>query len=185
MNVLVLAALTEATGNAVTSRRIANLLGASHRVTLVDSVGATASSVKEVVEREKIEAAVGVHALLSGPFLRTLDIPYLLVFGGTDLYETMHELQQKQMARAVAGAGRLLAFSPENRARAEWMWPETRGRVELMPQAVDVPPEEKYSLRDALNLVPEDFLFVLPTGIRRVKDPLHLVEAFSDRKSVV
>jgi glycosyltransferase involved in cell wall biosynthesis len=179
MNVLVLAALTEATGNAVTSRRIANLLGEAHRVTLVDSVGATASSVKEIVEREEIEAAVGVHALLSGPFLRTLDIPYLLVFGGTDLYETMHELQQKQMARAVAGAGRLLAFSPENRARAEWMWPETRGRVELMPQAVDVPPEEKYSLRDALNLVPEDFLFVLPTGIRRVKDPLHLVEAFS------
>jgi glycosyltransferase involved in cell wall biosynthesis len=179
MNVLVLAALTEATGNAVTSRRIADLLGSAHRVTLLDSVGATASSVKAVVQAEQIEAAVGVHALLSGPFLRALEIPYLLVFGGTDLYEPMHELQQKQMARAVAGAGRLLAFSPENRARAEWMWPQCRGRVELMPQAVAVPPSETYSLRDALNLVPEDFLFLLPTGIRRVKDPLHLVDAFS------
>ncbi len=179
MNVLVLAALTEATGNAITSRRIANLLSAEHRVTLLDSVGASAGSVKEVVAREGIEVAVGVHALLAGPFLRGLDIPYLLVFGGTDLYEPMHALQQKQMARAVSGAARLLAFSPENCARAEWMWPEIRGRIELMAQAVEVPAEESYSLRDALGLVPEDFLFLLPTGIRRVKDPLHLVEAFS------
>jgi glycosyltransferase involved in cell wall biosynthesis len=179
MNILVLAALTDATGNSVTAKRIAGLLSAEHNVTLVDTNGADAASIRARAEETQAHVAIGVHALLSGPFLRTAGIPYLLVFGGTDLYEPMHPLQEKQMARAVSGAARLLAFSPENRARAEWMWPDVRGRVELLPQAVDVPPKAPYSLRDALGLAPEDFLFVLPTGIRRVKDPLHVVEAFS------
>jgi hypothetical protein len=68
MNVLVLAALTDATGNAVTARRIARLLERSHRVHLVDSVGATRKSVQDVIEREHVDLAIGVHALLAGPF---------------------------------------------------------------------------------------------------------------------
>jgi glycosyltransferase involved in cell wall biosynthesis len=190
MNVLVLAALTDATGNAVTARRIARLLEREHRVHLVDSVGATRKSVQEVIDREHVDLAIGVHALLAGPFLRTLTgargaLPYLLVFGGTDLYEPMDALSTTQMTRAVESAARLLAFSPENRARAEWMWPAVRGRVELLPQAVDVGsqraegPSVPTLLRDRLSLAPETFLFVLPTGIRRVKDPLHVVDAFS------
>jgi glycosyltransferase involved in cell wall biosynthesis len=180
VNVLVLAALTEATGNAVTARRIAAHLATAHHVVLVDVVGATTTSVKEIAERERIELAVGVHALLAGPFLRTLSVPYALIFGGTDLYEPMHALQQKQMARAVAGASRLVAFSPENQARAEWMWPSVRGRVELLAQAVDAPlPSTPPSLRAKMGLADDDILFLLPTGIRRVKDPLHVVETFA------
>ncbi len=186
VNILLLAALTDATGNAVTARRIAAHLALdaegkrAHEVTLLDSVGATSASVKAVAEATKADLAVGVHALLAGPFLRQLGLPYVLIFGGTDLYEPMHELQQKQMARAVAGAARLIAFSPENRARAEWMWPNIAGRVELLPQAVDVEERESdFSLRASLGLSEDDLLYVLPTGIRRVKDPLHVVEAFS------
>ena len=179
MNVLVLAALTEATGNAVTAHRIAGAIGARHRVVLADSNDATARSLRELASAESIDVAIGVHALLAGPFLRTLGLPYALIFGGTDLYEPMHELQQAQMARAATGAARLVAFSPENVARAEWMWPTTRGRVELIPQAVSAPLDDEPSMRAELGLTDRDVLAVLPTGIRRVKDPLHVVEAFS------
>jgi glycosyltransferase involved in cell wall biosynthesis len=128
---------------------------------------------------EPPDVAVGVHALLAGPFLRRLGLPYALVFGGTDLYERMHDLQAAQMARAVAGAAKLVAFSPENIARAEWMWPSHAGRVERIPQAADVPePEPSFSLRAELGLDDRDVLVVLPTGIRRVKDPLHVIDAF-------
>jgi glycosyltransferase involved in cell wall biosynthesis len=180
MNVLVLAALTEATGNAVTAHRIADALATQHRVVLADSNDASARSLRELASAESIDVAIGVHALLAGPFLRALGVPYALIFGGTDLYEPMHELQQAQMARAATGAARLVAFSPENVARAEWMWPTTRGRVELVPQAVSAPLEgDAPSMRAELGLGDGDILAVLPTGIRRVKDPLHLVEAFS------
>lgn len=43
MKVLLLAALTEATGNAVTVQRIARHLESAHQVFLVDSVTATAA----------------------------------------------------------------------------------------------------------------------------------------------
>ena len=179
MNVLVLAALTEATGNAVTARRIAAHLATRHRVTLADVNDATAASLRALVEQEKIEVALGVHALLAGPFLRKLGLPYALVLGGTDLYERMHGLQEAQMARAVAGAARLVGFSPENIARAEWMWPAHAARVERVPQAAEVPPPDPgFSLRARLGLDARDVLVVLPTGIRRVKDPLHVVDTF-------
>lgn len=179
MNVLVLAALTEATGNAVTARRIADHLGTRHRVTLADANDASAGSLRAIVERDRIDVALGVHALLAGPFLRKLGLPYALVFGGTDLYEKVHDLQRSQMDRAVAGAARLVAFSPENIARAEWMWPSHASRVERIPQAAEVPPpDSSFSLRRELGLDARDVLVVLPTGIRRVKDPLHVVDAF-------
>ncbi len=178
MNVLVLAALTEATGNAVTATRIAKHLETDHKVTLADANTATNASLRERVADEKIDVAIGVHALLAGPFLRGLGLPFALVFGGTDLYEPVHELQQSQMARAVVSAARLLAFSPENRARAEWMWPSVAGHVSLLPQAVELPaPTENFSLRARLGLPASDVMVLLPTGIRRVKDPLHVVEA--------
>ncbi|MCB9598118.1 MAG: glycosyltransferase [Sandaracinaceae bacterium] len=180
MNVLVLAALAKATGNAVTARRIASHLSPEHQVHLVDSLTTRPADVRALVEERDIDVAVGLHALLGGPFLRGLGIPYALVFGGTDLYEPVHELQQTQMARAVAGAARLIGFSPENVARAEWMWPNVAGRVEQIPQAVEAPlTEPDYSLRAELGLGRDDVLLLLPTGIRRVKDPLHVVEAVS------
>jgi hypothetical protein len=177
-NVLVLAALTDATGNAVTARRIASHLEGPRDVVLVDANTATGEGLGAIVTDRDVGAAVGVHALLAGPFLRGLGLPYALVFGGTDLYEPAHELQQSQMARAVAAAVRLLAFSPENRARAEWMWPGVAGRVDLLPQAVELPePTTHFSLRARLGLSLRDIVVLLPTGIRKVKDPLHTVEA--------
>ncbi|MEZ4338328.1 MAG: acyltransferase domain-containing protein, partial [Sandaracinaceae bacterium] len=180
MNVLVLAALAKATGNAVTARRIASHLSPEHEVHLVDSLTTKPAELRALVEDRGVDVAIGLHALLGGPFLRGLGIPYALVFGGTDLYEPVHELQQKQMARAVAGAARLIGFSPENIARAEWMWPNVAGRVERIPQAVEAPlTEPDFSLRAELGLGSDDVLLVLPTGIRRVKDPLHVVDAMS------
>jgi glycosyltransferase involved in cell wall biosynthesis len=179
-NVLVLAALTDATGNAVTATRIARHLEERYDVTLVDANTASGRALRDVVEKKNVRAAVGVHALLAGPFLRALEVPYALVFGGTDLYEETHELQSSQMSRAVAHASTLLAFSPENRARAEWMWPSIAGRVRLLPQAVELPPAApNFSLRARLGLGPKDVVVLLPTGIRKVKDPLHTVEALS------
>jgi glycosyltransferase involved in cell wall biosynthesis len=176
VKVLVLAALTDATGNAVTARRIAKLLQPEHEVTLVDTTKVSIAELKAM----SADAAIALHALLAGPFVRALDIPYALIFGGTDLYERTHALQQAQMSKAVAQAARLVAFSPENRARAEWMWPSTAGRVTLLPQAVELPAlDEGFSLRKKLRLRGSDLLAVLPTGIRRVKDPLHVVEAMS------
>ncbi|MFL5318474.1 MAG: hypothetical protein ACJ790_02380, partial [Myxococcaceae bacterium] len=88
MNALVLGCLTDATGNATTARRIAAHLMDEHRVTLVNVSSLSGiNELREIVRAQRIDFAVGVHALLSGPFLRAIEVPYALVFGGTDLYE--------------------------------------------------------------------------------------------------
>lgn len=179
MNILVLAALTEATGNCVTAQRIAQHLAASHDVTLVDATQVSTASLRAIVERARIDRAIGVHALLAGPFLSKLDLSYALIFGGTDLYEHSHPLHFAQMTRAVASASHLVAFSDENRARAEWLWPGIKGRIELVPQAVDTTRDDRWSLRASLGLARSDLVALLPTGIRRVKDPLHVVDAMA------
>jgi glycosyltransferase involved in cell wall biosynthesis len=180
MNVLVLAALTEATGNCTTARRIAAQLSSVHQVFLVDANETTGPALRELVREKKIEVAIGVHALLAGGHLRTIGIPYTLVFGGTDLYEEPHELLRRQMTQAVAAATRLVAFSFENRAQAERLWPFARGRIQVVPQAVDVSDvNEAFSLKRQLGLRSDDFVALLPAGVRRVKDPLHAVETIS------
>jgi glycosyltransferase involved in cell wall biosynthesis len=179
-SLLVLADLTDATGNAVTARRLAAHLGRSYKVTLVDARTVTLERLRSVVDAEGVSLAIGVHALLSGPWLRVLGIPYALVFGGTDLYEPVHGLHGTQMARAVADASALLAYSPENRERAETLWPAAAGRVRCFPKAVEVPAQvASFDLRERLGLARDSRIVLLPTGIRRVKDPLYAVDAFT------
>lgn len=180
MRILVLAALTEATGNAVTAQRIASQLELLHDVILADANQCTQVSLCSLVQTHGIEMAIGIHALLAGPFLKNLGIPYALVLGGTDLYEPSHPLHQNQMAQAVASASAVIAFSPENRARAEALWPGIHDRVRCLPQAVDISAlDESFSLASYAGLAPDARIVLLPTGIRRVKDPLHAAQAFS------
>ena len=176
---LVLGALTQATGNAVTAARIARHVGSAHRVIVRDVNTSTACELRALVDAEEIDAAIGVHALLSGGFLRTLGVPYALVFGGTDLYEPVHPLQHKQMTAAVKAATWLVAFSEENRARATSMWSR---EVDVVPQAVDVSGiDDDYSLRAQLRLPNGEPMVLLPTALRRVKDPTFAIDAFASR----
>lgn len=179
VNILVLADLTEATDDAATARRIATHLGRTHRVTLMDATGIDPSSFVGLVGEQRIEAVVGVDALVAGPYLRALGLPYALVLGGTALYARLQPLQERELARAVLGAKRLVALSAANVSRAEWKWPAARDRIECIPPACDASaPNDLFSLRAALELDARDVLVLLPTAISAAKDPLHVVDAF-------
>src|SRR5262245_36684075 len=134
MNVLILAALTEATGNTTTARRLAGHIGRVHNVFLVNANDLSFPDLKTLVEREKIEVCIGLHALLAGPLLRALKLPYVLILGGTDLYQEMHALYKKQMSQAVMNAGEIIAFSEENLSQARQLWPGLPTRGVCLPQ---------------------------------------------------
>jgi glycosyltransferase involved in cell wall biosynthesis len=48
-----------------------------------------------------------------------------------------------------------------------------------IPQAVETHPSN-FSLKKKLNLSPDDVLFLLPAGLRDIKDPLYLMDEISD-----
>lgn len=176
MKILVLGCLTRATGNAVTARRLARHLATRHRVTLRDTRGLDTPRALADAARD-VDLAVGVHALLAGPWLRRAGVPYALVLGGTDLYEPAHDLHARQMSLAVRHADVLVAFSDENARRAAERWPDARAAARVIAQSVNVACDPRYSLRRALGLAPDDRLLLLAAGLRRVKDPSHLLDA--------
>lgn len=180
MILLIIAALTAASGNATTARRLASHLSRRHRVHLIDANQTSLAELKTLVEREQIEACLGLHALLSGPYLHALGLPYALILGGTDLYQQMHPLHQVQMARAVRSAKTIIAFSQQNLHQAGQRWEGISERSVCLPQAVDVSEMDRsFDLHQRLGIDPLCRVVLLPAGIRHIKDPLHLAGAFS------
>jgi hypothetical protein len=62
----------------------------------------TALQVKEVVGTWGIDLVIGIHAYRAGRLLEQIDRPYLLILGGTDANEFIHEFKYvKVMAMAM------------------------------------------------------------------------------------
>ncbi|TSD00657.1 MAG: glycosyl transferase/hydrolase, partial [Candidatus Peregrinibacteria bacterium Greene1014_49] len=165
------------TGNATTARRIAGYLQShGHTVTLLDTRKASADSVRTMIEGSNIDAVLGIHALGAGRLLFDLPIPTVIIFGGTDLNEHARNPRDLQtMTEAVEHACALVAFTEDARQRAENLWPECKQKIRVIPQGVLTHPSA-FSLRKAIGLRDDDILFLLPAGLRPVKDPLMLVE---------
>ncbi len=178
LNILVLACLNESTGNATTAYRISSGLKNNHNVTLIDAHKTNLKMLKKLVIDNKIDVALGLHALHSGPCLYALNIPYALIMGGTDIYLNMQPEQIKQMNKAVLDAGKIIAFGEENLNKAYKMWPEISGRGVCIHQAVCVEDiDRSFQIREQLGLPKSAKLAILPAGIRPVKDPFLLIEA--------
>lgn len=178
MKILFISSLTDAIGNTTTARRIAgHLEAAGHDVHFVPEEGLeTPEGLRAAVAAHGAQAALGVHAYFRGSILRHSPVPYVIVFGGTDLNECVANPEQRAVIEeAVGKAAALVALNEDFALRAKNLWPKLAGRVHCIPQAVEAEPSA-YSLRAALGLSKEDILFLLPAGLREVKDPLFLAE---------
>ncbi|MFL5319785.1 MAG: glycosyltransferase, partial [Myxococcaceae bacterium] len=91
----------------------------------------------------------------------------------------VYALQLRQMTKAVEGAALCVAFSHSNGERAQELCPMVRGKLRCIPQAVDVGGAQAFNLRGALGLDGAARVVLLPTGLRRVKDPTFVVEAMA------
>lgn len=171
MNIALLALFGEATGNTTTALRIQKHLEEDgHKVTQfpVDT-----SPIETPVHGDM---ALGIHAYGAGKHLLHSAIPYVIVFGGTDLNECpKDEEKMKVMTKVVEKAKALVAFNDDFVQRAEKLWPECKEKLHRIPQAVETCPSN-YSVRTAMGLRAQDILFLLPAGLREVKDPLFLVQ---------
>ena len=171
MKIVFLSMFDEATGNTTTALRIQKHL---------EDAGHTIEQLP--VDRTPLDtalsgdAAIGIHAYGSGKFLHKSTLPFIIIFGGTDLnvcVEDHHHMEV--MTGAVHKAKALVAFNHDFLSRAEELWPECAEKLHCIPQAVQTEPSV-YSLRAKLDMKKDDVLFLLPAGLRDVKDPLFLVE---------
>uniref|UniRef100_A0A671FR38 Glycosyltransferase 1 domain containing 1 n=1 Tax=Rhinolophus ferrumequinum TaxID=59479 RepID=A0A671FR38_RHIFE len=193
MRLLFLAVLRPHTGNAVTAQRVRDHLEAAGHVCLLkdacDFDGP--SEIAVLIQAEAVEAAVALHLYRAGRLLQGHRIPFGIIFGGTDLNEDVNRGEKNQvMAKVLEEARFAVAFTESMKEMACLQWkarqislavtcagrgtgiataPNTAFNWEAFLQRADI----KQST-DNLHV------FLLICGLRQVKDPLYLVDAFAE-----
>ena len=182
---LVLSSFTPHTGNAVTSARLCAMLSP-----LAESVSQlNVSDVKDPgtlaahLTTDRTTLVLGVHAYRAGRLLLDCGVPYAIVLGGTDVNEHLQQAQKRAVICAVIQqATAIVAFTPKLLDDLAAVAPAARSKAFLVPQGVTPaggtpPPEEE--LHSVLELDPGERLFLLPAGLRPVKDVLFTAKAMA------
>ncbi|XP_077776972.1 glycosyltransferase 1 domain-containing protein 1 isoform X3 [Podarcis muralis] len=170
MRLLMLGALRAHTGNGTTARRIQDHLeAAGHSCTLVDiSSCKSPLAVSNLIPSKNFEAALGIHLYKAGRLLQGSGIPFGIIFGGTDINEDAKcDEKAKAMGRVLEEARFAVSFTESMKEAAAVHWPRARNKIYVQAQGIL---QDNSSLR----------LFLLICGLRRVKDPLYLVDAFAE-----
>ncbi|NWH95250.1 GL1D1 protein, partial [Aegithalos caudatus] len=166
-----------------------NHLGAAgHSCVLKDAfLYESAAEIANLTSTDKFDAALAIHLYKGGRLLLGSRIPFGIIFGGTDVNEDIKCKEKLQVMGAVLEEARFaVAFSVEMKELAAAEWVDARKKIYVQSQGIKTTPSETFDwyrfLRNAD--IPTDtgsvHLFLLVCGLRRVKDPLYLVEVFSD-----
>jgi hypothetical protein len=143
-----------------------------------------AAHLRALVQEKGVTGIIGIHAFRAGKLLLGSAVPYCIILGGTDVNVMADDVEKcKVMQQAIENAAALVAFSREMvskmRQRISYSGPTF-----IIPQTAHVPlPAACQSLNPLVSLLglPESTrLFLLPCGLRQVKDPCYLIGAFSE-----
>ncbi|NXC09707.1 GL1D1 protein, partial [Orthonyx spaldingii] len=136
---------------------------------------------------DQFDAALAIHLYKGGRLLQGSKIPFGIIFGGTDVNEDVKCKEKLQVMGAVLEEARFaVAFTVEMKELAAAQWPDARKKIYVQTQGIQTTPSETFDWYRFLQNadIPTDtdslHLFLLICGLRRVKDPLYLVDVFSD-----
>lgn len=158
-------------GNAVTVHRIEHhlrQLDCTLDIFGLDSISAGAAAAKIIAGGYDLCHAF--HAHESGVVARMAaergGTPYLITLTGSDIYMACLDSRREATLAALAGSARIVAFHGSIAERMAREFPTLADKFTVIPQGVPLPA--------AKNIAPpaEPFNFLLPAGLRPVKDVL-------------
>ncbi|XP_070241701.1 glycosyltransferase 1 domain-containing protein 1 isoform X2 [Bos mutus] len=189
MRLLFLAVLRRHTGNAVTAQRVRDHLeAAGHVCILKDAFDfESPSEISNFIKAENLEAAVALHLYRGGRLLQGNGIPFGIIFGGTDLNEDVNQGDKnKVMGKVLEEARFAVAFTESMKETAQRQWPRAKDKIYVQSQGIATVPNTAFNWntflqRSEINQSADNLhVFLLICGLRQVKDPLYLVDAFSE-----
>ncbi|XP_074155548.1 glycosyltransferase 1 domain-containing protein 1 isoform X1 [Sminthopsis crassicaudata] len=165
-----------------------HLEAVGHTCILKDTLGFESSSaVTSLIVTEKCEAALALHLYKGGRFLQGQRIPFGIIFGGTDINEDInHEEKSQVMGTVLEEARFAVAFTESMKEMALTKWSHAKGKIYVQNQGVSTIPNVIFNWNTFLQSTEINqgadnlHIFLLICGLRRVKDPLYLVDAFSE-----
>nr|XP_055023332.1 glycosyltransferase 1 domain-containing protein 1 [Misgurnus anguillicaudatus] len=191
MRVLFLACLSPKTGNCTTAERIRNhIVAAGHICVLCDTkeLGSASNMTSLITQEPGFDAALAIHLFKGGRHLLDTGVPFGVVFGGTDINEDVKDDHKRAVMKRVLEKARFaVAFTEKLKEQAETLLACESKKIYVQPQGIETTVASHFSWRDFLHNTGvcteklEDLrVFLLVCGLRRVKDPLYLLEAFSE-----
>ncbi|XP_060787159.1 glycosyltransferase 1 domain-containing protein 1 [Neoarius graeffei] len=192
MRLLFLACLSPKTGNCTTAERIRDHIeSAGHVCALRDT--REFSSASEVTllmsqAQEPFDAALAIHLFKGGRLLLGVSMPFGVVFGGTDINEDVKDEHKRRVMEDVLHRARFaVAFTEEMKQKAETYLDCDITKVCVQAQGIETKLSSDFSWTDFLHTsgvcvdrVDDLHVFLLVCGLRKVKDPLYLLNAFSE-----
>jgi len=164
-------------GNAVTVSRIAQALrGSGVELSVWDLSAGEEASIEADVEAYAPALIHAFHAYRTGPLAVRLalrsDVPLVVTCTDTDANHDLDDPDRADVVRrALEGASRVTVFHSSIADRIASALPGLRERLAVVPQSVDLPMSEALDLAARWPLPSGRVLFVLPAGIRGVKNP--------------
>uniref|UniRef100_A0A4W2HVP4 Glycosyltransferase 1 domain-containing protein 1 n=1 Tax=Bos indicus x Bos taurus TaxID=30522 RepID=A0A4W2HVP4_BOBOX len=129
----------------------------------------------------------GTRATQSPPSASGNGIPFGIIFGGTDLNEDVNQGDKnKVMGKVLEEARFAVAFTESMKETAQRQWPHAKDKIYVQSQGIATVPNTAFNWNTFLqhseiNQSADNLhVFLLICGLRQVKDPLYLVDAFSE-----
>ncbi|XP_042343903.1 glycosyltransferase 1 domain-containing protein 1 [Plectropomus leopardus] len=191
MKLLFLACLSPQTGNHTTAERIrSHIESAGHTCELRDAAEfrSPAEVANLVSQNPPFEGALAIHLFRAGRLLLDIQVPFGVIFGGTDINEDV-KVEQKRvvMEQVLLKARFAVAFTEKLKEEAELFLLSQSSKIYVQPQGIQTEVSKKFCWTEFLRSsgvsaehVDELRVFLLVCGLRRVKDPLYLVDIFSE-----
>ncbi|XP_026887903.2 glycosyltransferase 1 domain-containing protein 1 [Electrophorus electricus] len=190
MRLLFLACLSPQTGNCTTAERIRDHIERAGHVCLLRDTRDVrcASDVAHLQRETALDGALAIHLYKAGRLLLDAGVPFGVVFGGTDINEDAKDEGKRAVMKEVLNRARFaVSFSKELKEKAEAILECGSGQICVQAQGIETRPSLDFSwmefLRSAgvcVDGVEDLKVFLLVCGLRRVKDPLYLLNAFSE-----
>ncbi|XP_033974041.1 glycosyltransferase 1 domain-containing protein 1 isoform X2 [Trematomus bernacchii] len=191
MKLLFLACLSPKTGNHTTAERIrSHIESAGHTCELRDAAEfqSPAEVANLISSNPTFEGALAIHLFKAGRLLLDIQVPFGVIFGGTDINEDVKVEQKRVVMEQVLQKARFaVAFTDKLKEEAELYLLSQSSRIYVQPQGIQTEVSETFCWSEFLRSsdasiehVDELRVFLLVCGLRRVKDPLYLVEVFRE-----
>ncbi|XP_061842082.1 glycosyltransferase 1 domain-containing protein 1 isoform X2 [Nerophis lumbriciformis] len=172
MKLLFLACLEPKTGNHTTAERIrSHIESAGHTCELhhAEEFQSSSDLANLLSQNIQFDGALAIHLFKAGRLLLDIQVPFGIVFGGTDINEDVKvEKRRAVMENVLLKARFAVAFTEKMKQEAMSYLHSQSSKTYVQPQGIRGEHVERLHV------------FLLICGLRRVKDPLYLVESFSE-----
>lgn len=167
--------LPDITGNAVTAHRLYKGLrdrGVDVNIVVNRELG-VGREFKQNSELHTPDSQLIIHALhaLKGgvpamEMAERFDVPFVVTITGTDLNIDLLQSENLEILKVLDKAARIVTYSPLSKERLSSRLPLVSRKITVIRPSVEIVRQ-----KGGRGRLPSGFNFLLPSGIRKVKDP--------------